>query len=152
MRGFGRSHPFISDLRHGEVEIVLTIPELGIPIVVGEIAVTECQTIYKHPGTADQPPQFTRGYGLSFGQCERRAIAMAVLDRSLRGREFGDEVSFPAQDEEFVLAHSDSVEASGLIQHLKLPHYVDFEAEMQLIKELRAEQAITSPEVDDDPR
>jgi alpha-D-ribose 1-methylphosphonate 5-triphosphate synthase subunit PhnI len=29
------------------------------------------------------------------------------------------------------------VEASGFVQHLKLPHYVDFQSELQLIRSLR---------------
>ena len=45
----------------------------------------------------------------------------------------------PAQDEEFVLAHSDNVEASGFVQHLKLPHYVDFQSELVTVRALRAE-------------
>jgi alpha-D-ribose 1-methylphosphonate 5-triphosphate synthase subunit PhnI len=43
----------------------------------------------------------------------------------------------PAQDEEFVLMHSDHIEASGFVEHLKLPHHVDFQAELALIRSLR---------------
>ncbi len=46
----------------------------------------------------------------------------------------------PAQDEEFVLAHADNVEAAGLASHLKLPHYVDFQAELELLKRLQQEK------------
>ena len=38
----------------------------------------------------------------------------------------------PAQDEEFVISHSDNVQATGFVEHLKLPHYVDFQAELEL--------------------
>ncbi len=38
-----------------------------------------------------QPPQFTRGYGLVFGQCERKAMSMALVDRALRAEELGEE-------------------------------------------------------------
>ena len=34
--------------------------------------------------------------------------------------------------QEFVLSHSDNLEASGFVQHLKLPHYVDFQSELAL--------------------
>jgi len=64
------------------------------------------------------------------------------VDRALRGRELGEEASSPAQDEEFVLYHSDNVEASGFVQHLKLPHYVDFQSELVLVRNLRAEQGV----------
>src|SRR3546814_17096524 len=70
-------------------------------------------------GSAERPPQFTRGYGLSFGHCERKTMAMALVDRALRARELDESIEYPAQDEEFVLYHSDSVEASGFVQHLK---------------------------------
>ena len=56
-----------------------------------------------------------------------------------RAKEFGEEITAPAQDEEFVLYHSDNVEASGFVQHLKLPHYVDFQGELVTVRELRKE-------------
>ena len=65
----------------------------------------------------------------AFGESERKAMAMALVDRALRAEELGEEVTAPAQDQEFVLYHSDNVEASGFTQHLKLPHYVDFQAD-----------------------
>ena len=33
-----------------------------------------------------------------------------------------------------MLYHSDNVEASGFVQHLKLPHYVDFQSELVLVR------------------
>ena len=50
------------------------------------------------------------------------------------------------QDEEFVLSHADNVEASGFVQHLKLPHYVDFQAELELVRKLRARLAKAAQE------
>jgi alpha-D-ribose 1-methylphosphonate 5-triphosphate synthase subunit PhnI len=50
-------------------------------------------------------------------------------------------VKGPAQDEEFVLAHADNLQASGFIEHLKLPHYVDFQAELELVRRMRAEHS-----------
>ena len=91
---------------------------------------------------------FTRGYGLTFGHNERKAMAMALVDRALRWRELGELPEHPAQDEEFVLYHSDNVEASGFVQHLKLPHYVDFQSELQLIRQLRAEHAARNDKAD----
>ena len=66
---------------------------------------------------------------------------MALLDRALRARELGEEAVAPAQDEEFVLSHCDSVQATGFVEHLKLPHYVDFQAELTLLRQLRSEWA-----------
>ncbi len=52
--------------------------------------VTECQMVNQFVGSPTEPPQFTRGYGLVFGHAERKAMAMALVDRALRGRELGE--------------------------------------------------------------
>jgi alpha-D-ribose 1-methylphosphonate 5-triphosphate synthase subunit PhnI len=137
-RGYGRNHPFAGEIRLGEVEVELVTEELGFPIAIASITVTECQMVNQFKGSATAPPQFTRGYGLAFGEAERKAMVMALVDRALRCRELGETAGSPAQDEEFVLYHSDNVEASGFVQHLKLPHYVDFQAELVLVRNMRA--------------
>lgn len=136
-RGFGKNHPFAGEIRLGRVAVEIIPEELGFAIEIGEMEVTECQMINQFKGSSTEPPQFTRGYGLTFGHCERKAMAMALVDRSLRSRELGEGGHAPAQDEEFVLSHSDNVEASGFVEHLKLPHYVDFQAELALVRSLR---------------
>jgi len=138
-RGYGRNHPFAGEIRMGEVAVEIVPEELGFAIEIGDITVTECQMINQFAGSATEPPQFTRGYGLVFGRSERKAMSMALVDRSLRARELGEEIEAPAQDEEFVLYHSDNVEAQGFVQHLKLPHYVDFQSELVLVRALRRE-------------
>ena len=140
-RGYGRTHPFAGEIRLGVVEVSFVPEELGFPVVIGEITVTECEMINQFRGSADVPPQFTRGYGLGFGQCERKTMSMALVDRSLRAGELGEERIAPAQDEEFVLSHSDNVQATGFVEHLKLPHYVDFQSELVLLRRLRANAA-----------
>lgn len=136
-RGFGAGHPFTTEIRMGEVEIWIKPEDLGFEICVGEITLSECDMVSKHPGTKELPPQFVRGYGLSFGYCERKVMAMALADRALRCEELGEEVKAPAQDQEFVLSHSDNVEAWGFTGHLKLPHHVDFQAELQVVRQMR---------------
>lgn len=139
-RGYGRNHPFVGELRVGQVAVEMDIPELGFAIEIGEITVTECETVNQFIGSKTEPPQFTRGYGLVFGHSERKAISMALVDRALRWEELGeDNVGAPAQDEEFVLSHSDNIQATGFLEHIKLPHYVDFQSELELIRKLRAE-------------
>jgi alpha-D-ribose 1-methylphosphonate 5-triphosphate synthase subunit PhnI len=139
-RGYGRNHPFAGEIRFGEVAVEVDVPELGFAVEIGDISVTECQTVNQFVGSALQPPQFTRGYGLVFGHAERKAMAMALVDRALRVEELGETATAPAQDQEFVLYHSDNVEASGFVQHLKLPHYVDFQSELELVRKLRADR------------
>lgn len=138
-RGYARTHPFVGEIRFGTVEVSLPVEELGFAVPLGDIAVTECQSVNQFKGSATEPPQFTRGYGLVFGQSERKAMSMALVDRALRFKELGEEKSAPSQDEEFVLSHCDNVQATGFVEHLKLPHYVDFQAELDLIRRMRAE-------------
>jgi alpha-D-ribose 1-methylphosphonate 5-triphosphate synthase subunit PhnI len=138
-RGYGNTHPFVGEIRMGVVAVEYVPPELGFAVEIADIAVTECDMVNQFKGSASAPPQFTRGYGLVFGMCERKAMAMALVDRALRARELGEDTGVPAQDQEFVLSHSDSVEASGFVQHLKLPHYVDFQAELHMVREMRAD-------------
>jgi alpha-D-ribose 1-methylphosphonate 5-triphosphate synthase subunit PhnI len=138
-RGYGRNHPFAGEIRVGEAEVSFFAEELGFDVPLGTITVTECQMINQFKGSASEPPQFTRGYGLAFGHSERKAMSMALVDRALRAKELGEEISGPAQDEEFVLSHSDNVQATGFVEHLKLPHYVDFQAELGLLRRMRAE-------------
>lgn len=140
-RGYGNSHPFAGEIRRGTVSVELVPDELGFAIDIGDLEVTECQMINQFSGSRDVPPQFTQGYGLAFGGAERKTMAMALVDRALRADELSEPRLAPAQDEEFVLSHADNVEASGFVQHLKLPHYVDFQAELELVRKLRASHA-----------
>lgn len=140
-RGYGRSHPFVGEIRIGEADLEIEVPELDFAVPLGSIRLTECQMVNQFKGSAKVPPQFTRGYGLVFGQSERKAMAMSLCDRALRAGELGQDRVAPAQDEEFVISHSDNVQATGFVEHLKLPHYVDFQAELDLVRRMRAEQA-----------
>jgi alpha-D-ribose 1-methylphosphonate 5-triphosphate synthase subunit PhnI len=140
-RGYGRNHPFAGEIRMGEVMVEIVPPELGFAIGIGEVTLTECQMVNQFQGSLAEPAQFTRGYGLVFGQAERKAMAMALVDRALRSAELGEDTGAPAQDEEFVLSHSDNVEATGFVEHLKLPHYVDFQSELETIRRMRRDAA-----------
>ncbi|SHK66806.1 alpha-D-ribose 1-methylphosphonate 5-triphosphate synthase subunit PhnI [Marinobacter antarcticus] len=138
-RGYGRNHPFAGEIRYGTVAIEILPEELGFPIVIGDMDVTECDMINQFGGSATEAPRFTRGYGLTFGQGERKVMAMALVDRALRAKDLGEELNTPAQDEEFVLSHCDNLDSSGFVSHLKLPHYVDFQSELVLLRQLRRE-------------
>jgi len=138
-RGYAYTHPFAGDVRFGAVPVEIVPDELDIAIEIGEIELTECQMVNQFTGSASVPPTFTRGYGLVFGHGERKAMAMSLVDRALRCDEFDERPQSPAQQQEFALPHGDGVEASGFVQHLKLPHYVTFESELELIRQLRGE-------------
>jgi alpha-D-ribose 1-methylphosphonate 5-triphosphate synthase subunit PhnI len=138
-RGYGRNHPFAGEIRLGEVEVEFMAEDVGFAVPLGAVTLTECQMVNQFKGSATEAPCFTRGYGLAFGQSERKTMSMALVDRSLRARELGEEIIAPGQDEEFVMSHSDNVQATGFVEHLKLPHYVDFQSELGLLRKLRAE-------------
>lgn len=149
-RGYANSHPFAGEIRFGSVTVEMQLDELGEAVEIGEIDITECQMINQFAGSGEVPPVFTQGYGLAFGHSERKAMAMALVDRALRAEELGETLASPTQDIEFMLSHSDNVEASGFVQHLKLPHYVDFQAELELVRRLRAQHAAQASQTDDD--
>jgi alpha-D-ribose 1-methylphosphonate 5-triphosphate synthase subunit PhnI len=112
-RGYSHTHPFVGEVRVGQVEVVLEPEELDFAMSIGEIEITECEMVNQFAGSKTEAPTFTRGYGLAFGHSERKAMAMSLVDRALRAPELGETVEAPAQMQEFVLSHSDSLEASG---------------------------------------
>ncbi|MFW5828736.1 MAG: carbon-phosphorus lyase complex subunit PhnI, partial [Planctomycetota bacterium] len=134
MRLYGDIHPTIAELRVGYLPVVLPHPATGEEQEVGEVLVTECQVIAMFENTDEEgTPVFGLGYGCCFGQNEHKAIAMAMLDRSLTlGQENGPK--YPNQDQEFVLLHIDGIESMGFCNHYKLPHYVTFQSDLDRIR------------------
>ena len=138
-RGYGNTHPFVGEIRVGEVAVEIVPPELGFAIEIGRIDLTECEMVNQFGGSKTEPAQFTRGYGLCFGHADRKAMSMALVDRAMRAGELGEDIKAPAQNVEFVLAHADNVEATGFVEHLKLPHHVDFQSELETLRKMRKE-------------
>jgi alpha-D-ribose 1-methylphosphonate 5-triphosphate synthase subunit PhnI len=97
---------------------------------IGEILMTEVECLTE----ADDKGKLklALGYGAVLGRNENKAIAMAVIDRELN--QPGD---YPAQNEEFVLTHGDSLEMNGFISHLKLPHYVTFQSKLDAVRKTK---------------
>lgn len=132
MRGYGNIHPTLGELRVGYLPLTTRHPVSGEPYVIGEIKVTEAEVLARRQA-GDGPPKFSLGYGLCFGQNEIKAISMAVLDRCTRTPHPG----CPAEDQEFVLYHTDGIEAMGFCNHWKLPHYVDFLSDLDRLRKSR---------------
>ncbi|MDN0069610.1 carbon-phosphorus lyase complex subunit PhnI [Collinsella ihumii] len=135
IRGFGLSHPTVGELRRGSVAVEIDAPGAVADApaedayYLGSIPVTEVESLIVADEVDEQGEHRSAldvGYGLVVGTDESKAIAMSVLDHSLRA----DDVRFPTQDQEFVLYHIDGVEATGFISHLKLPHYVTFQSKL----------------------
>jgi len=147
LRSFGAMHPNVGELRIGNLPIYVDNPfndqnEDEDAYYVGEIKVTEVETLF--PTTAQKENgqkvvEFGLGYGICYGQNETKAIAMSILDRCL---ELG-KAEYPTHNEEFVLLHIDSVESTGFISHLKLPHYVTFQSELDSVRKSRKGKELT---------
>jgi alpha-D-ribose 1-methylphosphonate 5-triphosphate synthase subunit PhnI len=161
VRGYGDAHPTLGELRYGALPVEVSHPQTGEAYGVGDIVVTECEIVSKihtkdaaaeAANGATSHPKFGLGYGFTFGQNEVKAISMAILDRVLSAAREGTLAGErgPAADEEFVLQHIDGIEASGFTAHYKLPHYVDFESNMNVLE--RAVQHTASHTAQDTER
>lgn len=131
MRGFGDGHGTIGELRYGSVKVRVTDPK-GRKRYIGSINVTECEMITKINTTKESKiPYFAIGYALVFGQNETKAICMSILERGIRSGKKEN----PSNNQEFVLYHTEGVEAMGFTNHLKLPHYVTFQSGLNNVRE-----------------
>ncbi|NRF94605.1 carbon-phosphorus lyase complex subunit PhnI [Paenibacillus frigoriresistens] len=151
IRGYGAVHPTVGELRVGRLPMYIDNPLHAMgdeddAYYIGDIKVTEVEmlvpvSVNKEKGRKELELEF--GYGLCFGQNETKAIAMSILDKSL---ERGDR-SIPTQNEEFVLYHIDSVESTGFISHLKMPHYVTFQSKLSDVRKTKQIQTEQPQEV-----
>ncbi|HSL57859.1 MAG TPA: carbon-phosphorus lyase complex subunit PhnI, partial [Acidimicrobiales bacterium] len=104
-------------------------------VTVGHVRVTEVEAIEDLDGVDEATDRFDVGYGLCFGHNERKAIAMANLDIAVhrdRGR---------TSLEQSVLQTTDGLDASGFLEHLKLPHYVTFRSMVERKHARRSDRA-----------
>ena len=116
--------------------------DVGFAVPLGPITLTECQMVNQFKGSATEaPPHSPAATAWSSARASARRWRWRWSTARLRARELGEEVLAPAQDEEFVMSHSDNVQATGFVEHLKLPHYVDFQSELGLLRKLRNEFA-----------
>ena len=137
IRGYGySSHPNIGEVRVGQQPVHIDPFGDGDEYFIGDVELTEVDAFM--PADGDETEQskameFKIGCGLVFGQNETKAIAMSVLDYSLSHPVPG----VATGDDEFVLLHVDSVESTGFISHLKLPHYVTFQSVLDRIRKTK---------------
>jgi alpha-D-ribose 1-methylphosphonate 5-triphosphate synthase subunit PhnI len=143
MRGYGGDHGYIAELRQGDLPVKISHPITGRAVRIGWVPVTECyQIVGGQTSKGKDRPDFTMGYGVVIGRNERKAISMSIIDGSLKKESKSNNV---IEDEEYVLYHCDAIESMGFVEHLKLPHYVDFQASLvrtskvrQLVKAARS--------------
>ncbi|MFC4402250.1 carbon-phosphorus lyase complex subunit PhnI [Gracilibacillus xinjiangensis] len=141
LRGYGQVHPTVGEVRVGRLPIYVSLEnsEMTDPeddYYIGDIKVTEVESfvpVTKKKNTNEHEIEFEIGYGACYGQNETKAIAMSILDQCLEH----PEEAFATHDEEFVLLHVDSVESTGFISHLKLPHYVTFQSKLDSARRVK---------------
>ncbi|MBZ4653820.1 MAG: phosphonate metabolism [Peptococcaceae bacterium] len=138
MRGFGSVHPTIAELRVGFVPVNIPHPyRKNKNLTIGFVEITEVEIVAKFAAEEKgEKPYFTLGYGICFGSNELKAISMAVLDRAMKEKE----AKAPAQDQEFVLLHTDGIESSGFCSHFKLPHYITFQSALDRLRSTQEKQ------------
>lgn len=125
----------LGEVRHGRLPVPVRHPRTGNPVTIGHVRVTEVEAIEDLDGIDEETDRFDVGYGLCFGHNERKAIAMANLDIAVhrdRGR---------SSLEQSVLQTTDGLDASGFLEHLKLPHYVTFRSMVERKHARRSERA-----------
>lgn len=144
LRGYGVVHPTVSELRVGMLPIYIQDPygsEKGEDsYYIGSFKASEVESLIPVTRTNQEGQhelEFQIGYGMCYGQNETKAIAMSILDQCLES----EDKRFAVNDEEFVLYHIDSVEATGFISHLKLPHYVTFQSKLNSMRKTKKERS-----------
>lgn len=146
MRGYGDVHPTVGELRVGYLPVALPHPVTGEPVEAGEVLVTECEIVAMYEESGDGgKPMFTLGYGACFGHSEVKAIAMAILDRSMQAGAARVPAN-PSEDAEFVLLHIDGIESMGFCTHYKMPHYITFQSDLDRLRTTQAKHAAREKE------
>lgn len=122
----------LGEVRHGRLPVRVMHPVTGQPVCLGSVRVTEVEAIEDLDGADEERGLFDVGYGLCLGHNERKAIAMANLDIAVE-RDGGR-----SPLEQSVLMTTDGLDASGFLEHLKLPHYVTFRSMVDRKEAIRA--------------
>jgi alpha-D-ribose 1-methylphosphonate 5-triphosphate synthase subunit PhnI len=106
MRGYGNAHPTVNELRLAEAEVRVRHPR-GTVFSAGRVKVSQAEVTSKgKSGLLDL------GFCATLGWNEVKVISGATLDLNAPGAAKGSPV-----EEEFVLYHTEPVEASGFCIH-----------------------------------
>lgn len=133
MRGYGDVHPTIGDLRLGSSEVKFTHPFTKNEVKIGEIDLTACEAAATFEKQEDGSTKLTTGFGLCFGFNETKAISMSILDTSLYNSSHTIGEGSIVSNFEMIVQHIDGIESMGFTNHYKLPHYVTFQADLQVL-------------------
>lgn len=122
----------LGEVRHGWLDVAIAHPTSGRPVKVTGVRVTEVEAIEDLDGIDEDRGRLDVGYGLCLGHNEKKSIAMANLDIACH-RDAGR-----SQLEQSLLLTTDGLEATGFLEHLKLPHYVTFRSIVERKAAVRA--------------
>jgi alpha-D-ribose 1-methylphosphonate 5-triphosphate synthase subunit PhnI len=126
MRGYGMAHPTVNEVRLGYAEVRLRHPVSGAIFSAGRARISQAE-IVSSSGAA-----LELGFAATIGWNEVKTIAAGMLDLEMEKPQ-----PHPAHAEEFVLYHTEPVEASGFCIHYKLPHYVTFSSVLDNVRRVR---------------
>ncbi len=131
MRGYGTNHPTVNEVRLAYADIKLTHPVTGVPFSAGRIRVSQAEVVSSFGGSTEKP-ELNIGFAATLGWNEVKTISASMLDMAMDKPD-----PFPALTEEFVLYHTEPVEASGFCVHYKLPHYVTFQSSLESMRSVQ---------------
>lgn len=116
-----RREAVLAELTTSAVTVRIPHPRTGRPVAVAEVPVAEAEAVVD--ADVDGRPGFAVGWGVSIGELDRRAIALALLDGAIQA----DGGTTPlVLDEQTVTAAVDGAASNGFVEHLRLPHYASF--------------------------
>jgi alpha-D-ribose 1-methylphosphonate 5-triphosphate synthase subunit PhnI len=121
----------LGEVRVGKLPVTIRHPRTGNPVRVGSLQVTEVEAMSNLNRPDENTAVFDIGYGLVLGHNERKAIAMAVLDIAMHRDRARTGL------EQNIIATCDGTDASGFLEHLKLPHYVTFGSQLERKEAMR---------------
>ncbi|WP_309571732.1 carbon-phosphorus lyase complex subunit PhnI [Deinococcus sp.] len=138
MRGYGLIHPTVNEVRLGYADVRVTHPGTGAVFSAGRVRVSQAEIVTEFAGNGARP-ELALGFSATLGWNEVKTIAAATLDMNMNRQEASGAPTHPAHTPEFVLYHTEGVEASGFCIHFKLPHYVTFQSALEAMRQVRAD-------------
>ncbi|MCU0273376.1 MAG: carbon-phosphorus lyase complex subunit PhnI [Acidimicrobiales bacterium] len=116
-----RREAVLAELTTAIVRVRVPHPRTGVPVVVAEVPVAEAEAVVD--ADVDDRPGFALGWGVSIGEMDRRAIALALIDGAVQA----DGATTPlVLDDQTITAAVDGSATNGFVEHLRLPHYASF--------------------------
>lgn len=143
MRGYGMIHPTVNEVRLAYAEVRLMHPVTGEVFSAGRVRYSQAEVVTKVSQSEDAKPELSLGFAATLGWNEVKLIAASMLDAAMDLPE-----PHPAHTEEFVLSHTEPVEASGFCIHYKLPHYVTFSSALDTLRKARENAQPTESEAE----